>query len=361
MLGVLWAFEHFKHYLLGQKFTVQTDQRALLSLLKERSSKIHQSRLTRWCYRLIPYKINIEHISGSKMGLADYMSRNPNDLPRAPTKYDDEFIIAQINIIKNTLNIIRKRGRPRKNTIDTEQTEQKDVKRRGRPRKNTTTTQDIIPHNNNNTIESSHDSNKTNHHVESPHNFTNNNSQTNSTQRNTNTNLQNSKMENSEIQQPRNSHKYSLHSKHKNNTNQERTTNNDVITNKQTTQHTVNKAHLPISLHITQKPALISINSNLNILDNNNETSQSKSTPKSNFSMSYFLCPLRSPVTDNLTTPSQDPRDRELTKAIHSTFNTQLIPAMINRDTVLREVRDCILANDEERCKKLCKQIHGQW
>ena len=96
-------------------------------------------------------------------------------------------------------------------------------------------------------------------------------------------------------------------------------------------------------------------------MDNNNETSQSKSPLKSNFSMSYFLSPLKSPVTDNLTTPSQDPRERELTKAIHSIFNTQLIAAMINRDTVLREVRDCILANDEERCKKLCKQIHGQW
>ena len=125
MLGVVWALEHFKHYLLGQKFTVQTDHRALLCIIKERSSKIHQSRLTRWCDRLIPYTFNIDNIAGSKLGLAGYMSRNQNDLPEAPTKYDDEIIIAQINIIKNTLNIIRKRGRPRKNTIDTEQTEQK--------------------------------------------------------------------------------------------------------------------------------------------------------------------------------------------------------------------------------------------
>ena len=154
LLGVVWALEHFKLYLLGQKFTVKTDHRALLSILKERSSKVHQSRITRWCDRLIPYIFNIEQIAGSKMGLANFMSQNPNDLPKAPTKYDDEFIIAQINIIKNTLNIIRKRGRPRKNTIDTEQTEQKNVKRRGRPRKNTTTAQDNIPHNNNNAMES---------------------------------------------------------------------------------------------------------------------------------------------------------------------------------------------------------------
>ena len=96
-------------------------------------------------------------------------------------------------------------------------------------------------------------------------------------------------------------------------------------------------------------------------MDNNNEKSQSKSPTKSNFSMSYLLSPLKSPATDDLSTSGQDPRDQELTKAIHGIFNTQLIAAMINRDTVLREVRDCVLAIDEERCKKLCKQIHAQW
>ena len=34
---------------------------------------------------------------------------------------------------------------------------------------------------------------------------------------------------------------------------------------------------------------------------------------------------------------------------------------MTNRDTVLREVRDCILTGDGQRCKKLYKQIHANW
>ena len=84
LLGVVWALEHFKHYLLGHHFTVQTDHRALLSILKERSSKIHQSRLTRWYDRLIPFNFNIEHIPGTKMGLADYMSRNPSEPAKTP-------------------------------------------------------------------------------------------------------------------------------------------------------------------------------------------------------------------------------------------------------------------------------------
>ena len=85
LLGVVWALEHFKHYLLGQHFTVQTDDRALLSIPKERSSKIHQSRLTRWYGRLIPFIFNKEHIPGTKMGLADYMSRNPSEPAKPPT------------------------------------------------------------------------------------------------------------------------------------------------------------------------------------------------------------------------------------------------------------------------------------
>ena len=73
LLGVFWALEHFKHYLYGQYFPVQTDHRALLSILKDKSTKAHQSRLTRWCDRLIPFHFQIEHIPGSKMGFTDYI------------------------------------------------------------------------------------------------------------------------------------------------------------------------------------------------------------------------------------------------------------------------------------------------
>ena len=114
LLGVVWALEHFKHYLLGHHFIIQTGHRALLSILKERTSKIHQSRLTRWYDRLLPFNFNIEHIPDTKMGLADYMSRNPSEPAKPPNEYDENFIIATIDIIRETLNILRKRGRPRK-------------------------------------------------------------------------------------------------------------------------------------------------------------------------------------------------------------------------------------------------------
>ena len=34
LLGVVWAIDYFKYYLFGKNFTVLTDHRALLSVLK---------------------------------------------------------------------------------------------------------------------------------------------------------------------------------------------------------------------------------------------------------------------------------------------------------------------------------------
>ena len=69
------------------------------------------------------------------MGLADYMSRNPSELAKPPSTYDENFIIAQIDIIQETLQIIRKRGRPKKqhnnqpaNTMQTRRNDSSNVK-----------------------------------------------------------------------------------------------------------------------------------------------------------------------------------------------------------------------------------------
>ena len=49
LLGVVWAIEYFKYYIFGNYFTILTNRRALLSVLKShRSNKSNNSQLTRW-------------------------------------------------------------------------------------------------------------------------------------------------------------------------------------------------------------------------------------------------------------------------------------------------------------------------
>ena len=109
LLAVVWSLEHFKHYLQGAEFILQTDHQDLLTALKEnRGNKTYQSRLTRWVDRLLPFNFNIAHIPGKQMGFADYFSQNPNGIATPPSEEDTHFIINQINdfkftLIKNTL------------------------------------------------------------------------------------------------------------------------------------------------------------------------------------------------------------------------------------------------------------------
>ena len=133
------------------------------------------------------------------MRMADYMSRNPDQIATPPSTYDADFIIAQINVIKNTLNIIRKRGRPKKEAIEKAEITTKIKRRRGRPRKQDINTQHAQhihqqstpnPSSDNNnqpttnvesrheyskfkkSVESSHDSNQENCRIKSPHDST---------------------------------------------------------------------------------------------------------------------------------------------------------------------------------------------
>ena len=66
---------------------------------EHRSNKSYNSRLTCWIDRLLPFDFNIEHLPGAKMGLVDYISRQPNQKAKVTNKYDEEFAVATITRI----------------------------------------------------------------------------------------------------------------------------------------------------------------------------------------------------------------------------------------------------------------------
>ena len=109
-LGVVWSKEYFKNYLYGKEFTVITDHRALLSILKEhQSNKSYNSRLSRCVDRLLTYQFSIEHLPGAKMGLVDYISRNPYQPAKSVSKYDEEFLVATLSSIHSDAQLLQRK------------------------------------------------------------------------------------------------------------------------------------------------------------------------------------------------------------------------------------------------------------
>ena len=74
-LAIYWAINHFRHYLLGTKFLVQTDAKALTAL---RRIKDHNTRLEKISLKLQMYDFEIEYRPGIKNQNADLLSRYPS-------------------------------------------------------------------------------------------------------------------------------------------------------------------------------------------------------------------------------------------------------------------------------------------
>ena len=93
------------------------------------------------------------------------------------------------------------------------------------------------------------------------------------------------------------------------------------------------------------------------ITNNPNSATAKLPVQKTLFSMRNYLSPTPKQDDHHPTTTANG----ELSKQLVSMFNQQLIAAMINRDTVLREIRDCITNDDQARCKQLSIQIYAKW
>lgn len=73
-MAVVWALKKFKIYLEGKKFTVRTDNKALVWL---KDSKEEKSKFYRWSLFLQEMNFDVEHVPGRENQLADALSRYP--------------------------------------------------------------------------------------------------------------------------------------------------------------------------------------------------------------------------------------------------------------------------------------------
>ena len=68
---------HFRHYLLGRKFTIVTDHRALQWL---HNFKDPDGITARWLEKLAPFDYDVRHCPGKSIGHADGLSRIPSSV-----------------------------------------------------------------------------------------------------------------------------------------------------------------------------------------------------------------------------------------------------------------------------------------
>ena len=77
MLAVGYAAEHLHLDLYGEKFTITTDHRPLLEIVK--SLKLATARIERWRLLLMPYRYSLIYQPGKNdLNPADYISRHPH-------------------------------------------------------------------------------------------------------------------------------------------------------------------------------------------------------------------------------------------------------------------------------------------
>ncbi|KAK7915940.1 hypothetical protein WMY93_011701 [Mugilogobius chulae] len=75
-LGVKWAVDSLRYYLLGRHFTLETDHRALQWLHKMKDAN---NRITGWYLSLQPYNFTVQYRPGKSNVVADCLSRSAEE------------------------------------------------------------------------------------------------------------------------------------------------------------------------------------------------------------------------------------------------------------------------------------------
>ena len=67
-------------------------------------------------------------------------------------------------------------------------------------------------------------------------------------------------------------------------------------------------------------------------------------------------------VTTTVTSPSADDLYTDAFNfALSKIFSSTLMASLTSKNTILKEIRDCVLTYDEDRCRQISHYIHSFW
>jgi transposase InsO family protein len=99
LLSIVHCLKKFRIYVLGQKLTIVTDNKALTFIKK---CHLNNSRITRWILGIQEYNFNIIHCSGKENIVADLLSRCPEDAQEEHKMNQPDEL--DINVIQKSLS-----------------------------------------------------------------------------------------------------------------------------------------------------------------------------------------------------------------------------------------------------------------
>ena len=95
-LACVAAMKKFQKYLLGRKFTLRTDYKALTTLLGKGKTKISSARTERWREKISMFDYKVEYIKGKENTIADWLSRSSKDTTHDEVPLKEEYVMNEV-------------------------------------------------------------------------------------------------------------------------------------------------------------------------------------------------------------------------------------------------------------------------
>ena len=102
-LAFTWACERLADYLIGLKFHIQTDHKPLVPLFSTKHLDELPIRVQRFRMRMMRFEFTISHVPGTKLTIADTLSRSPSAEPSQSDQLLQEEASVYVNAVIENL------------------------------------------------------------------------------------------------------------------------------------------------------------------------------------------------------------------------------------------------------------------